>query len=158
MRSLWCKGPKRGNARVTIHEFYRQGRQAAFLGIAVSVTLGLVQALGGYFGHSVALISDAVHSLGDVLTSGAILAALLWAQQPADAEHPYGHTRAEAVAGSNVALLLVLSGLAVGWEAVNTLPEPSPVPAGYTLVIAAVSLVVKEGLYRYGRRVAAETG
>src|SRR5262249_28756135 len=71
---------------------------------------------------------------------------------------PYGHTRAEAVAGSSVALLLVLSGLWVGWEALRTLGEPGPAPEGYTLVIAAVSVLLNEGLFRYSRAVARRTG
>jgi cation diffusion facilitator family transporter len=120
--------------------------------------LGLLKLFGGLFGHSLALISDAVHSLGDALASGAVWGALLWAQRPADVEHPYGHMRAEAVIGSSVALVLVLSGLGIAWEALATISETSPTPAGYTLAIAAFSLVVKEALFRYSRRVAAETG
>jgi cation diffusion facilitator family transporter len=143
---------------VTIPDFYRQGRRAAFLAVAISVSLGLMQFLGGYFGHSVALMSEAVHSLGDALTSGAVFAALLWAQQPADAEHPYGHTRAEAVAGSNVALVLILLGLGVLWEALTTLGVPSDIPEWYTLVIACAGILLKEGLYRYEIRVAQSTG
>jgi cation diffusion facilitator family transporter len=143
---------------VTVPEYYRQGRRAAFLAVAVSVSLGLVQFLGGYFGNSVALMSEAVHSLGDALTSGAVFAALLWAQLPADAEHPYGHTRAEAVAGSNVALVLVLLGLGVLWGALVTLGELSPRPEWFTLVIACAGIIFKEGLYRYEIRVAHITG
>jgi len=120
--------------------------------------LGLLKLIGGLLGNSLALVSDAVHSLGDALTSAAVWGALLWAQRPADREHPYGHMRAEAVVGSNVALVLILSGVMIGWEALRTLDEPSPAPAGFTLVIAAVSLVLKEALYRFGRRVAAATG
>ena len=82
----------------------------------------------------------------------------MWAQRPADREHPYGHTRAEAVAGSNVALLLVLSGLGIGWEAATTLGEASLTPEWYTLGIAAVSIVLKEALYRYESHVARATG
>jgi cation diffusion facilitator family transporter len=141
-----------------IRGLYRQGRRAARWGVIVSLGLGGVKLAGGLLGHSVALVSDAVHSLGDALTSGAILGALYWAQQPADREHPYGHSRVEAVAGSNVALLLVLSALAVAWEALRTLHEPSPPPAGYTLAIAAASLLLKGGLYFYSSRVAARTG
>jgi cation diffusion facilitator family transporter len=141
-----------------MHDFYRQGRRAAFWGVVVALGLGVVQFLGGLFGESVALMSDAFHSLGDALTSLAVFGALLWAQQPADAEHPYGHTRAEAVAGSNVALLLVLLGLAVCWEALRTLTEPSNGPEWYTLVIAAAGVLLKEGLYRYEIGIARTTG
>jgi cation diffusion facilitator family transporter len=142
----------------TIDALYRQGRHAAFWSIAVSLGLGLLKLAGGLFGHSVALVSDAVHSLGDALTAAAVLGALLWAQLPADREHPYGHARVEAVVGSNMAWLLILSALAIAWEALRTLSEPSPVPEWYTLVIAAVSIVCKEGLYRYNHRIARQTG
>src|SRR5262249_4961206 len=106
----------------------------------------------------VALVSDAVHSLGDALAAASVWGALLWAQQPADQEHPYGHTRAEAVAGANVALLLILSALWVGWEALRSLGEPSLRPEPYTLVIAAASAVLNEAMFRYSRRVARRTG
>jgi cation diffusion facilitator family transporter len=144
--------------RVNIHDLYRQSRRAAFWGIAVSLGLGFVKLAGGLFGHSVALMSDAVHSFGDALTSAAVLGALLWSQRPADREHPYGHTRAESVAASNVALLLVLSALGVAWESLRTLDEPSHQPKPYTLAIAAASIVLKEGLYRYESRIARLTG
>src|SRR5262249_52966238 len=99
-----------------------------------------------------------VHSLGDALASAAVWGALVWAQRPADREHPYGHTRAEAVAGCNVALLLIVSALWVGWEALSTWGEPSPPPAGFTLGIAAIGAVVNEGLYHVSSRVARRTG
>jgi cation diffusion facilitator family transporter len=143
---------------VSIDDFYRRARQMALWSIAVSLGLGVLKLAGGLLGNSVALVSDAVHSLGDALTGAAIWGALKWAQQPADREHPYGHMRAEAVIGSNVALLLILAGLGIAWEALQTLSEPAPAPAGFTLGIAAFSLILKEAFYRYGSRVAAETG
>ena len=137
---------------------YRQARRAALWGVGVGVGLGLLKLAGGCFGHSVALTSDAVHSFGDALTAAAVWGSLLWAQWPADREHPYGHTRAEAVAGSNVALLLVLSGLGIGWEALASLAEPSLAPEPYTLAIAAAGIVLQEALFRYENRVARQTG
>ena len=137
---------------------YRQARRAAVWGVGLSMGLGVLKLAGGLYGGSVALTSDAVHSFGDALTAAAVWGSLLWAQRPADREHPYGHTRAEAVAGSNVALLLVLSGLGIGWAALSTLREASETPALYTLGIAAVGIVLKEGLYRYESRVARSTG
>jgi cation diffusion facilitator family transporter len=143
---------------LNIHDLYRQSRRAAAWGVAVTLSLGLAKLAGGVWGHSLALLSDSVHSLGDALAAASVLGALLWAQQPADREHPYGHTRAEAVAGSSVALLLVLSGLWVGWEALHGLGQPAPPPETYTLVIAAASVLLNEGLYQYSSRVARRTG
>lgn len=141
-----------------IRDLYHQGRRAALWGIIISLSLGLAKLLGGLLGGSVALLSDAVHSLGDTLAAAAVWGALLWAQQPADREHPYGHARAEAVAGCNVALLLILSALAVAWEALRTLNEAAPPPQSFTLAVAAASVVLSEGLFRYSRRVARQTG
>jgi cation diffusion facilitator family transporter len=84
--------------------------------------------------------------------------ALHFAQQPPDAEHPYGHTRAEAIAASNIALLIILSALWIGWESLSRLGKGHEVPPGWTLWIAAANVVIKEGLYRYKAAVGKRTG
>jgi divalent metal cation (Fe/Co/Zn/Cd) transporter len=57
--------------------------------------LTVVKLVAGIIGHSIALIADAVNSIGDGLTSGVLLHAPGVAQRPADREHPYGHNRAD---------------------------------------------------------------
>jgi cation diffusion facilitator family transporter len=142
-----------------IHELYRQSRRAAFWGCAVSLGLALMKLAGGWFGHSVALLADAIHSFGDAFLAGTVWAALRWSQRPADREHPYGHSRAEAVAGFSIALLLIFSAFAAGWESLRafTAPPDEP-PSDFTLLIAAVSFFLNEGLYQRNRRVARRTG
>jgi cation diffusion facilitator family transporter len=103
-------------------------------------------------------VSDSVHSLGDTLTSGALLGALILAQRPPNPDHPYGYTRAETVAGSSTALLLILSAVWIAWEALSPFSPESQSPETYTLLIAAASAVLKEGLYQYKIRVARRTG
>ncbi len=137
---------------------YRDGRRAAAWGLAMSLGLGLVKFLGGLFGGSLALLSDAVHSLVDAAISGALLGALYVAERPADPEHPYGHGRAEAVAGMGVALLLIALALGIGWEAWISLDERHPPPATFTLAIAAGCSLIQEALYRHTSRVARRTG
>lgn len=139
-------------------DLYRQARKAATWGIAVSLGLGLAKLLGGLFGHSLALVSDAAHSLVDAALSAALLGALLVAQRPADREHPYGHARFEAVAGSGVALLLIALALGIAHEAFVTIGVDRILPAAYTLAIALGGALVQEALYRQTRRVARETG
>ena len=139
-------------------DLYRQARRAAAWGIGVSLGLGLTKLLGGLFGHSLALVSDAVHSLVDAAISAALLGALLVAQRPADKEHPYGHARFEAVAGSGVALLLILLALGIGREAIITIGTAEMVPSAYTLAIALGGAVFQEYLYRFARKVARDTG
>jgi cation diffusion facilitator family transporter len=137
---------------------YRRATAAAWLGFSVNLLLGAVKLVGGLFSGSFGLLSDALHSLGDALTSGVVLFAFRFAQRPPDAEHPYGHTRAEAIAGSNVALLLIVSALAVGWEAVQHWHDPHEPPPVWALGIAAGSIAIQEALFRYERHVARRTG
>lgn len=127
------------------------------LGLVINLALGVVKLVGGIVGSSFALISDAVNSLGDVFMSLVVLFALRVAQRPPDAEHPYGHTRAEAIAGSNVALLVIVSALLVGWEAIQRISVPHDLPPLWTLWIAAGNVLIKEALYRYNLRVGERT-
>jgi cation diffusion facilitator family transporter len=136
---------------------YREVARAALLGLAANLALGVVKLVGGIVGSSFALISDAVNSLGDVIMSLVVLAALRIAQRPPDAEHPYGHTRAEAIAASNVALLVIVSALLVGWEAVRRFGAEHELPEGWTLWIAGGNVLIKEALYRYTLRVGQRT-
>jgi len=128
------------------------------LGLMVNLALGLGKLLGGILGQSFALIADAVNSLGDVLSTIVVLAALKIAQRPADAEHPYGHSRAEGIAATNVAVLIIVSGVLVGVEALQRWTLPSVIPPAWTLWIAGANIVVKESLYHYSHRIGVRTG
>lgn len=145
-------------ARKDVSEVYREVTGAAVLGLVVNLLLGIVKLVGGLVGNSFALLADAVNSIGDVVTTVVVLFALRVAQRPADAEHPYGHTRAEGIAASNVALLVIISALLVGWEAIHRLTLPHEIPPVWTLWIAAVNVFIKEGLYRYKVGVGKRTG
>ena len=113
----------RVEVKASKRELYREAVRATVLGLVVNLGLGLAKLVGGIVGNSLALISDAVNSLGDVFTSSAVLLAFRVAQKPADDEHPYGHTRAEAIAGSNVAVLVIVSALLVGWGVIRSFPQ-----------------------------------
>jgi divalent metal cation (Fe/Co/Zn/Cd) transporter len=68
---------------------YRSATRAACLGLAVNAALGVAKLVGGLLGQSFALISDAVNSFGDCLTSLVVIYGLRVAQRPPDSEHPY---------------------------------------------------------------------
>lgn len=137
---------------------YRLPMVAAAGGVGINLALGVAKLAGGVLGDSFALIADAVNSFGDVVASAVVLAALIYAQRPADAQHPYGHTRAEAVAGAGVAILIVLSAAWIAWEAARRLPDVHGPPARWTLWLAGANVVVKEALFRYKRRVGRRSG
>jgi cation diffusion facilitator family transporter len=136
---------------------YRDVIRASLLGLVVNLTLGVVKLVGGLVASSSALVSDAVNSLGDSVSSVVVLCALGVARRPADHEHPYGHARAEAIAGSNVALLLIVSALWLGWTVSRRMFVPHALPPAWTLWIAGANVLIKESLYRYKVRVGKRT-
>ena len=135
---------------------YRDALLGTWIGIAVNLALGLAKIIAGLLGRSFALVSDGVHSFSDLVTSIGTVAGFRIAMKPPDENHPYGHSRAEAVIGAYLSLALVAAGIWVGIRAVAGLHESAPAPAGYVLWVAAASMVVKECLYQYkirlGRR------
>lgn len=137
---------------------YRQATTAALLGLVVNLALGVMKLTAGIIGGSFALISDAVNSLGDAVTSIVVLFALRVAQRPPDSEHPYGHTKAEAIAALSVALVVVMSALFIGWEALQRILIVHPIPPAWTLWLAAGNVIIKEGLYWYKLHVGRKTG
>ncbi|QDU78459.1 putative cation efflux system protein [Polystyrenella longa] len=139
-------------------DLYREAIRASVFGLIVNVLLGIVKLISGIVGGSYALISDAVNSIGDSLTSLVVTFALFFSQRPADREHPYGHTRAEAIAASNVALVIILSAFYVAWGAIQRFSEPHEIPPVWTLWVAGLNVFIKEGLYRYKLKVGQKTG
>jgi cation diffusion facilitator family transporter len=137
---------------------YPEVTRAALLGLVVNLLLGVVKLVGGVVGHAFALVADSVNSLGDVVATLVVLFALRIAQRPPDREHPYGHSRAEGIAATNVALLIIVSAVAVGWGAIQRLGGPHYTPPQWALWIAGVNVVVKELLYRYKLGVGRRTG
>jgi len=139
-------------------EVYQEVSRAALLGLFVNLFLGTVKLIAGIYGNSFALIADAVNSIGDAVTTVVVLIALRVAQLPPDAEHPYGHTRAEGIAASNVALLIIVSALLVGWESLQRINVGHDLPPIWTLWIAGANIFIKEGMYQYSVRIGKRTG
>ncbi len=115
---------------------------------AMAATLGLVAAeiIGGYLGHSIALVSDAVHNLSDVPTLLISWFAARWAVRPATAEKTYGYHRAGILAAFANALLLVLVALYLFYESYLRLRNPVAVHENVMIWIALLALGVNGGI------------
>lgn len=136
-------------------ERYRQGRLATWIGIIGNVLLALLKGVIGALSGSLALIADAVHSLSDVLSSLVVLAGLKYSQLPADANHHYGHAKAESIAAKIVAIMLLVAAAGIAWSAYQTIISGEiAIPGTVALVAAAISIVAKEGMYQYTAGVA----
>ena len=119
-----------------------------FLSGALLATLTLVAAefLGGYYGHSLALVSDAVHNLSDVPTILISWIAAHWAERPADAERTFGYRRAGILAAFTNSLLLVFVALALFWEAFDRFRHPVAVHEQWMIGLAVFALAVNGGI------------
>lgn len=116
-----------------------------------NIILSVFKLLAGIFGHSGAMISDAVHSLSDVFTTVIAWIGVKISDKEADREHPYGHERIECVASILLAVLLCATGIGIGYSSVTNIisPDKLQVPSLIALIAAALSIVTKEGMYHY---------
>lgn len=119
------------------------------LGILISIALIFVKGISGYLGHSYALIADATESGADVISSGLLWLALLYAQRPADKSHPYGHGKAEPIAAVLIGLFLLAAAGWIAYHAIGYINTPHNMPEKFTLVVLLVVILVKELLFRY---------
>jgi len=103
------------------------------------------------FSGSQGLIADALHSLTDLVSDAIVLVAGPASRKAADADHPYGHHRFETAATLVLGLLMLAVGLGMIATAVVRLETPDAIAPvhGVALVVAVLSLVAKEGLFRY---------
>lgn len=129
------------------------------VGAAANFLLAVGKVMVGIVGQSQALIADGIHSLSDLISDALVLVAARWGSHAADENHPYGHARIETAATAIVGFLLLAVAAGFVFDSMARLfdPERLPVPGWIVLVAAALSVLVKEGLYHYTKRVASKT-
>jgi cation diffusion facilitator family transporter len=133
-------------------ERFHQAEFASIVGIVGNVALAVVKGVAGVLGSSKALLADAVHSASDVAGSLAVWIGLRAARRPPDVDHPYGHGKAESIAAIIVAVLLFIIGIEIGRSAVLAFFQPLRPPEMIAVYVLAISIVVKEAMFRYKYR------
>ncbi|MEY4917504.1 MAG: hypothetical protein RL616_1417 [Verrucomicrobiota bacterium] len=123
--------------------------RATFLGLAANVALSVAKFLAGIFGHSQALIADAVESLADIFSSIIVWRGLVVAETPPDEDHPYGHGKAEPIAAAIVSVMLLLAAGLIAFHSLQGIIEPRVAPSAWTLIILIGVIGVKEVLFRF---------
>jgi len=129
---------------------FLDSKTCTLVGLVANIALAIFKLLAGIFGFSYAMVADGIHSLSDCFATGAVYAGLRIGERPADESHPYGHANAETIAAFLVALIILATGVFVGVSAVQLLTHKHfETPATIALVAVAISIVVKEGMFRY---------
>ena len=140
---------------VSAAQFEKTAVRVSGVSIGVNLLLSVLKLLAGVIAKSGAMISDAVHSASDVVSSVIVIVGVKLAAKDSDRDHPYGHERFECVAAIVLSVILLMSGLFIGYEGVEKLlhwtQASAVVPGVFALVAAAVSIAVKEGLYWFTR-------
>ena len=135
-----------------------QGTKSTVLGIFVNLGLALAKCSAGLLGSSFALVADGLESLTDVFSGLVVYIGLKIAVKPPDADHPYGHGKAEPIAAVVVSLALMAAALGIIYEGIREIGDPHGTPAPYTLVVLAGVLILKELLFRHVASVAESIG
>lgn len=138
--------------------FKKEATKVSIVSIVGNCLLSAIKFLAGILAHSTAMISDAVHSSSDVFSSVVVIIGVQLSSKESDKEHPYGHERMECVAAIILATILMMTGLAIGYFALEKILkgnyEEIEIPGILALVAALLSIVTKEAMFWYTRHYA----
>lgn len=128
-------------------------RKVTWTGLFVNLALSMLKFAAGFWGHSQAVIADALHSFSDSTTDIAVIIGSYFWSRPPDDTHQYGHHRVETIVTFFIGFILLLAGMGIGWKAIITLHETDTRPPGWIAAMAAaISIIVKEIIYRWTSR------
>lgn len=124
------------------------------IGSVINILLVIFKFVAGFVGKSSAMVADAVHSLSDLLTDFIIIVFVRKASKPIDHTHEYGHGKFETFATLIIGVILILVGLGIMYSGVEEVikffqGDRGPKPRMIALIAAILSILLKEGAYRY---------
>ena len=123
--------------------------------VIINVFLSAFKLFAGVFAHSAAMVSDAIHSISDLISTAIVIIGIKLANKEADHKHPYGHERFECVAAIILSILIFFVGAGIGWVGLQRIISGDyshiVIPGVLALVAAIASIAVKEGIYWYVR-------
>lgn len=128
--------------------------RVTWTGSIVNFALLFFKFVAGIVGHSAAMVADAVHSLSDFVTDIIVVAFVRISSKPEDEGHDYGHGKYETLATAIIGLILFFVGIGIMFNGVKSVLDtingkPLAAPSILALTVAALSILLKELLYRY---------
>ena len=128
--------------------------RVTWTGSIVNFALLVFKFVAGIVGHSAAMVADAVHSLSDFVTDIIVVAFVRISGKPEDEGHDYGHGKYETLATAIIGLILFFVGIGIMFNGAKSVfdtinGKPLAAPSILALTVAALSILLKELLYRY---------
>lgn len=132
--------------------------RVSFYSAVANIVLSVLKVLAGMIAHSGAMISDGIHSASDVFSTAVVVVGYKLAGKESDENHQYGHERIECVAAILLAMILCITGFAIGISGARKIfgreNAALETPGLLALAAAIVSILVKEAMYWYTRNAA----
>lgn len=123
----------------------KHGLLASIGGICTNITLFVIKLVIGLFAGSMAIISDAINNLTDLISCLVSLFGFKIANKPADEDHPYGHERVEYVTGMIVSFIIIAVAIVLCYSSITSLINKS-VDSTFTIasfIVLAVAIIGK---------------
>ncbi|MCM1315398.1 MAG: cation diffusion facilitator family transporter [Muribaculaceae bacterium] len=138
-----------------MENFQKTAVKVSYVSIVGNLILSVFKLFAGITAHSGAMVSDAVHSASDVFSSFIVIIGVKVSAKAEDKEHPYGHERLECVSAIVLAVVLLVTGLFIGADAIKNISsgnfQPTEIPGVLALISAGVSIIIKEMMFWYTR-------
>jgi cation diffusion facilitator family transporter len=131
--------------------------RTTFFSMISHVVLVAVKFAAGYFGHSFALIADAIESSTDLVSSFLVYLGFKYTSRPADENHPYGHGKAEPLITFIVVGFLISSAIIIAYRSIHYIRTPHEIPHPFTLIVLGVIIIWKEISFRFVKKKSQET-
>lgn len=125
--------------------------------MATNLGLAVAKWITGYLGNSYALIADAIESTTDFFSSMLVWLGLRYASRPPDANHPYGHGKAEPLITFLVTGFLIISAGVIAHDSIQNIQTPHDPPKPFTLIVLGAIIFWKEISFRIVHRKSQET-
>lgn len=137
-------------------DFANEAMHVSLVSLIVNIVLTLFKLIAGILGHSLAMVTDAVHSASDVFSTAIIMLGISSAAKEADDENLHRHERFEVTAGMILSLVLVIIGVLLAWHSIRSMTSAQSaaryIPGSIALLAAIISIVCKEAMYHYTMR------
>jgi cation diffusion facilitator family transporter len=138
-------------------ECKRCGERVGWIGIGVNLVMVILKLVVGFTAGSKACLADALHSASNIVTAFAIFISRRFTNKPIDEDHPWGHGKAEFIAAGAVSVIIMLITVALVVTSLKHLIyAPVPPPHLTAGLMAILSIITNEVLFRYFRCVGTE--
>lgn len=132
----------------------KYGIFSGVVGICLNVVLSIIKFIAGILTSSIAITADAFNNLSDAGSSVVTMIGFKMASMPADDDHPFGHGRAEYVAGFVVSMVITLMGVELARNSIDKILNPTAIEFNWlSLCILLVSIITKLWMFLFNRKI-----